>query len=163
MAFETICCAVDFSESSHAALEEAATLASRVGAQLTIVHVHGEVPTLATDLVVTPSAFLEAAAKELREQLEVLRRDAEARTGRPVRCAVLGGHAADELVRYARKQNVDLLVLGSHGRTGVWRLALGSIAERVLRHAPCPVLVVAAKARERASENVPELGQYAEV
>lgn len=163
MAFEKICCAVDFSESSRAALEEAATLASRVGAELTIVHVHGDLPVLAADLLLAPSERLEHAAAELREHLEFLRREAEERTGRPVKCAILGGHPADELVRYARKHAVDLLVLGAHGHSGARRLVLGSVADRVLHHAPCPVLVVRPRGRESDAENVRDLGEYAEV
>lgn len=47
-----------------------------------------------------------------------------------------------EIVRYAREQNIDLLVLGSHGRGPIAHLLLGSVAEKVVRHAPCPVLTV---------------------
>ena len=50
--------------------------------------------------------------------------------------------AAKKLVNYAREENVDLIVMGTHGRTGLKRLLLGSVAEAVVRHAPCPVLLV---------------------
>ena len=65
---------------------------------------------------------------------------------RAVRC----GHPVDQICRYAQKTQIDLLVLGSHGRTSLSHFLLGSVAERVVRAAPCPVLV----ARERQREFV---------
>jgi hypothetical protein len=56
------------------------------------------------------------------------------------------GDAANEIARYAREHGVDLIVIGTHGRTGMSRALLGSVAERVIRTAPCPVLVVPASA-----------------
>ena len=65
--------------------------------------------------------------------------------GVPVIMVVAAGNPADEIVRYAAGHQIDLVVLGTHGRTGVSRLLLGSVAERVLGTAPCPVLVVPAR------------------
>ncbi len=56
--------------------------------------------------------------------------------------AIRYGKPADEICRYARKQSIDLLVLGTHGRTGLKHLLVGSVAERVVRVGPCPVLTV---------------------
>jgi nucleotide-binding universal stress UspA family protein len=65
--------------------------------------------------------------------------------GVPVIMSATAGHPADEIVRYAAGHAIDLVVMGTHGRTGVSRLLLGSVAERVLCTAPCPVLVVPAR------------------
>jgi nucleotide-binding universal stress UspA family protein len=81
-------------------------------------------------------------AKEDEETLARWRADAEGRTGRPVRSRVLSGDPAAEIVRHAREERCDLVVVGTHGRTGIQRLVLGSVAERVARQSPCPVLVV---------------------
>src|SRR6185295_2000055 len=76
---------------------------------------------------------------------------AELGTVVPIVVASQRGDAADEIVRYARDHGIQLIVLGTHGRTGVTRVLLGSVAERVLRTAPCPVLVVPELARTAAS------------
>src|SRR6185295_7251497 len=67
---------------------------------------------------------------------------AELGTVVPIVVASQRGDAADEIVRYARDHGIQLIVLGTHGRTGVSRVLLGSVAERVIRTAPCPVLTV---------------------
>jgi nucleotide-binding universal stress UspA family protein len=65
---------------------------------------------------------------------------------------LLQGHPADEIVRLASGHMVDLIVVGTHGRTGLTRVLVGSVAESIMRHAKCPVLVV--KADETLSESV---------
>jgi nucleotide-binding universal stress UspA family protein len=139
--FRRICCPVDFSPPSSVALRTAAELARRLGASLTVLHVHQEPPV--------PAPFQPApgedpgaddAAAEARRLLELARSEAEAGTGAPVATEMLTGDAVGELVRHAA--DYDLLVMGTHGRTGVRRLVLGSVTDRVLKHAPCPVVVV---------------------
>lgn len=71
--------------------------------------------------------------------------------GVPTIIASTAGDPAEEIVRYAAEHGIDLVVLGTHGRTGVSRVLLGSVAERVLRTAPCPVLVVPELVRTAAS------------
>jgi nucleotide-binding universal stress UspA family protein len=61
------------------------------------------------------------------------------------------GDAVDEILRVARDADADLIVLGTHGRTGLGRLLMGSVAEQVVRRAPCPVLVVKAPAEREAA------------
>jgi nucleotide-binding universal stress UspA family protein len=70
--------------------------------------------------------------------------------GVPTIIATTAGDPADEILRYVAGHGIDLIVLGTHGRTGVSRVLLGSVAERVLRAAPCPVLVVPELARTAA-------------
>jgi nucleotide-binding universal stress UspA family protein len=75
--------------------------------------------------------------------------------GTPVVIASTSGDPAEEIVRYARTHDIDLIVVGTHGRTGLSRALLGSVAERVIRTAPCPVLAV--PARREVEEVTPAL------
>lgn len=149
-----ICCGIDFGEPSRNAIAFAADLARRYGAELTLVHVHAPPVPAATELFVAPPDLGEAAAAEAARMIEVDRREAEALVGRSVTAGVLLGDPAAELVRFALEDGADLLVLGTHGRRGVSRLVLGSVAERVAREAPCPVLISkgARLAREEARD-----------
>jgi universal stress protein A len=70
------------------------------------------------------------------------------------------GDPAAEIVRWAKGHGPDLLVLGTHGRRGLRRFVLGSVAERVLREAPCPVLVARARKRDDAREVAAEAAQH---
>lgn len=160
MIWKTICCAVDFSEPSWIAMEHAADLAGRLRAGLTLVHVRAPPAAAASDVLVASRGVLELEAHRAEETLEVWRADAESRAAVPVRARLLLGDPARELARFVAGEGCDLLVVGTHGRTGLTRLLLGSVAERAVRHAPVPVLVVrngrAARARERE-----EAAQYA--
>lgn len=140
-----ICCAVDFSEASRFAMVEAADLARRYDAELELLHVH-EVPvSAAADLLVPPRALFELVAVDLERDIAAWRADAERRVGRPVHGKVLAGTPATEILGHAREACVDLLVVGTHGRTGLKHLVLGSVAERVVRQAPCTVVVARTK------------------
>ncbi len=134
-AWKTICCAVDLSDASRLALVESADLARRSGGELTLLHVH--VPPQA----VAPLVF-EEAQDDAERTFESWRKQAERLAGRPVRSILAVGDPATEVLRYVHEAAPDLLVTGSHGRTGLARMMLGSVAERLVRHATCPVLVV---------------------
>ncbi len=137
--WKRICCGVDFSELSRVAMDEAAFLARIFEADLTLVHVH-ERPAPASPAAEHPARAAEAAAKTLT----AWRSQAEFLATRPVEAVLLygDGDAGAELVRFARERRFDLVVLATLGRTGLAHLVLGSVAERVVREAPCPVLVV---------------------
>lgn len=137
-----ICCAVDFSETSRAALEQAVALASSLDADLTLVHVLPAPLQAATGVLVSSRGVAAAEAERSEADLARWREDAARRLGRTVRARALWGEPAAEIVRDAREEGYDLLVLGTHGRSGLPRLVLGSVAERVARQAVCPVLVV---------------------
>jgi nucleotide-binding universal stress UspA family protein len=135
----------DFSKHSDAAAAAALDLAARFGATVTLLHV---VPL--TDYV-AHAASLNAADPQLRELQPVLHRAAKASIAAEVaRLApaakvdtdVIDGPPPAEICAYAKEHGVDLIVLGSHGLTGMKHLLLGSIAERVVHHATVPVLVV---------------------
>jgi nucleotide-binding universal stress UspA family protein len=140
--WRNICCAVDFSEPSRLALLKGADLARRFGAELELLHVHTMPAAAATDMLVTPADVRATAPVEPEETMARWREEAEHVAGRPVRSTVTLGDSAGELVRIARDHACDLLVVGTHGRKGLKRLVLGSVAERVVREAPCAVLVV---------------------
>jgi nucleotide-binding universal stress UspA family protein len=139
--WKSICCAVDFAAPSRVALEQAADLAKRLEAELTLVHVLVAPPSAASDVLVSSRGVAAVEAEQSEEKLAEWRADAERRAGRPVRARVLSGEPAAGIVRHAREERFDLVVVGTHGRTGIPRLVLGSVAERVARRSPCPVLV----------------------
>jgi nucleotide-binding universal stress UspA family protein len=133
--FRRICCPVDFSEASRPALQAAARLAREQGAGLTLLHVReSSVPGAA------PSSPGLGDPGELA-RLESWRADAERIAGSTVASVLLSPPAAAAIVAFARDVGSDLVVMASHGRTGVRRLVLGSVTESVVRSAPCPVLV----------------------
>lgn len=128
----------DFSEYSAAAMELAEALARRYGARIWIAHV-------APPEEILHGAYF-GAPPPPREDLATIEKKLYAikpadRTI-PVGYALLRGDPADEIVRLARRENCDLIVMGTHGRSGLQRVLVGSVAERVLRRAPCPVLTI---------------------
>jgi universal stress protein A len=134
--------ATDFSSASRPAFAKTLELAKQDRAQLFLLHV-----------LVPPSPFLgdRLPASYLELQARA-RRDAERRlaaavlrarkTGVRVRATLIAGAPAEEIVRESRRCRADLIVIGTHGRTGLGRVFMGSVAERVLQRAPCPVLTV---------------------
>lgn len=125
----------DFSHVSDAALPLATSLAHNRGASLVILHVHE--PPL-------PSAYavLSGVIEPDRDALKrVLQRVASADP--TVRCTheLAFGDPATEIVRVAEQEGVDMIVIGSHGRTGLPRMLMGSVAEKVLRRARCPIVI----------------------
>jgi nucleotide-binding universal stress UspA family protein len=159
-AWRKICCAVDLSDPSRQAMEEAADLAARVRGELTLVHVHIPSPPVAGDVLTSPGEESRVEIREMEWALERWREEAQRRSGVPVWTRVLVGDPAIELVRHAHETGCDLLVVGTHGRAGLTRLVLGSVAEKVVRHAPCPVLV-AREAPDVALSDAEEAAQYA--
>jgi nucleotide-binding universal stress UspA family protein len=136
--FRRILHPTDFSDSSRAALDLAARLARESGAGLVVVHV---APTAAVEVAGDgiPAIMPAVDLGPLRERLEGVRPED---AGIPVRHRLLEGDPATEVLREARADGCDLIVLGTHGRTGVSRFVLGSVAEQITRRAPCPVVVV---------------------
>jgi len=118
--------ATDFSSYSNQAYFHAVALAEHHEASLTI----GFVYTPGTDA---------GEKRQCRNQLETIR---PSNPGIPVHHVFLEGDPATELVRFAADAGMDLIVMGTHGRTGVERILMGSVAEKVMRDAPCSVLVV---------------------
>jgi nucleotide-binding universal stress UspA family protein len=139
--WKRIACAVEFSEQSRVAMLKAAELALRFEGDLTLVYVRAVPPTVGTDMLVVPQEVGEMEGVELEKTIAMWREEAERISGRPVTTAVLRGDPAAELVRFVRERELDVLLIGTHGRKGLARLVLGSVAEKVVRSAPCSVLV----------------------
>ena len=135
----------DFSDHSERAAAYAVELARRYEAdEIHCVHV-SDIPA---DLLATsayymtgPSEqFIEQVRKEGRKGLEAFAR--KNFKDRPVKTVFLEGRPFVEIIRYARENQIDLIVISTHGRSGIKHVLFGSVAEQVVRKAPCPVLVV---------------------
>jgi nucleotide-binding universal stress UspA family protein len=142
--------ATDFSEASHAALPYAAAIARRYDSQLHIAHIMSPasyiIPSPPGDLV-TMECIHEAARADVRERMETL---ASHLKTVPHHTYVREGDVWKSLADLIQNHEIDLLVVGTHGRTGVEKLVLGSKAEEILRLAPCPVLTVGPNIAGRA-------------
>lgn len=139
MNLHTILCPTDFSENSQYAFQLATSLARDHGAHVLVAHVMP--PPLAYDEVVAslPPEFYKEKIWESFRALEAS--DPGVRNVR-VETRLVEGDPIAEIVRLAEDTVCDLIVMGTHGRTGLSRLLMGSVAENVLRKAPCPVLTV---------------------
>ncbi|HKQ12683.1 MAG TPA: universal stress protein [Steroidobacteraceae bacterium] len=143
--YEKILVAVDGSSTSLRGLDEAIKLAKVMRGRLLLVHVVNElviaaeyVPTVYYEPILV--SLRDSGAKVLEQAVSVVRRaDVPCE---PKLVETLGGRAADEIVKQATAWGANLIVLGTHGRRGLKRLAMGSDAELVLRQSPVPVLLV---------------------
>jgi nucleotide-binding universal stress UspA family protein len=138
---------VDFSRHSQEATQMALGLAERFGASVKLVHVYQPLD------YGLPDGFLSYAPLQLNELISALEKHLE-KTQQETRAAagsttvtstLLHGAISSEITRCAKDEHFDLIVMGTHGRTGIGHVMLGSVAEKVLRTAPCPVLTVRAE------------------
>ncbi len=148
---KNILVATDFSEPSGAALTYGRELAERFSAVLHVLHV-------------APNVFIStlgaenytAVAPELQEQVEAdawravkdLSKATDKSAGRTIPAVVVSSSPAAAILDYATAQDIDVIVMGTHGRGALAHLVLGNVAERVVRLAPCPVLTVRTPERE---------------
>lgn len=132
-----ILCPTDFSDSARAAFELACALARDYRASLAVVHVAPPPPAYAVEGIAIPLPAEEP--DEVRARLVQLY---PVTSGVEVEYHVLDGDAGDQIVNAARDAKADVIVMGTHGKSGLTRLLMGSVAESVVRHAPCPVLTV---------------------
>jgi nucleotide-binding universal stress UspA family protein len=133
----------DFSEPARRALNLAGSLAHREGAHLVVLHVTNPLTDAANLLLGDPSL------ERQRQRLEQLQLEAP---GIPFEAKLAFGGAAAEILKTARETGCDLIVMGTQGRKGLGRLIMGSVAEQVVRNAPCPVVTVNSPSREPAPE-----------
>ena len=141
--FEKILIAIDFSENSDYAFEYALTLAKQFQAELTIMHVINEPVDLRGFYV--PHISFEQLEKEIGEGAEkMMGKFCQTRMGNftTYKTAIVSGIPYEEIIRKAEDSGASLIVLGTHGRTGLDHLIFGSTAERVVRSASCPVLTI---------------------
>ena len=148
MQIKKLMLATDFSESSKAALEMAATMRDQFACQLDVLHAfdpkgleyaagHYLMPTMGSWLSERVTCLRGLAQKTLGEICEKLG---------PCTEHLVEGPPGDMIVRFARENHTDMIVMGTHGHEGLKRLVMGSVAEQVVRHAPCAVLIIKADA-----------------
>ncbi|HET8679951.1 MAG TPA: universal stress protein [bacterium] len=145
--------AVDLSKDSAALVRYAAGISARTGGELVILHVYAreEAVTALRD----EGLFVDIYVSRLRSELRYLQAQAGT-AGQKARVEVITGDPVSQITTRAHELEVDLIVMGTHGRTGLPRLLMGSVAEGVLRQATCPVLlapvrILAGQPRERAA------------
>lgn len=145
MKISNILVATDFSPSAAHAVETATDYARHFQAQLIVLHAYRVDIPVASPLTgggyVLPDGFFEQIAKEARLRVEKSAAEIAAKGVSAVGVAV-DRHPAAAIIEEAKARKVDLIVMGTRGLTGIKHLALGSVADRVVRTAPCPVLTV---------------------
>ena len=145
----------DFSGCANYALPYAAAIARTTKAQIICVHVvEPVVPAVGYTGLAEPMPIADISDQledSAERQLPKLA-ECEECAGLDVEEVIVHGDAAAEIVRVAQEQEVDLIVISSHGRTGLGRILFGSTAEAVVRHASCPVLVVKPPHQEEPEE-----------
>jgi len=144
--FRRILVATDFAESAERALRCGVQLARRHGAELILLHVYMDLPAYPEITAGQVEAIYEEQRRWIEDALERRARAARAE-GLLARALLKTGPAASTIAETASEEDVDLVVVGTHGRSGLDRLIVGSVAERVVRLASCPVLVVKTAAK----------------
>ena len=148
--FKNVLLLTDLSSNADAAAPYAVELAKRDGGRVQLVHVFEDlvfysVPISEAPLAVDLSDYIKGShadrSKKLGEKAAALAKG----SGLPVVPVLLTGHPVNQIVDYAKKENADLIVIATHGRTGAAHAFFGSVAERVVRQSPCPVLTVRPK------------------
>ena len=149
---QNILVATDFSHASELAIEAARVLALQNDAKITLVHVFDARPPfsvpLSRELGEDEAEYERQMRERIHEELVKLR---EAKLGDVPEAKVaivVSTNAAEGICDYAKKEDVDMIVVSTHGRTGLSHLLIGSVAEKVVRHAECPVLTLRSKARD---------------
>jgi nucleotide-binding universal stress UspA family protein len=144
---------IDFSEPSDEALKAAVDLAALLGSELLLVHVVPVIPKLPSFKdIFHEGQYEEELLKEARNRLDAMVRKVSER-GLAAKAEVgMANEVGMELLRIAEHNHVDLIVISTHGMTGWHKLAFGSVTEKVVRLATCPVLVMRAQQDARSSE-----------
>jgi nucleotide-binding universal stress UspA family protein len=151
-----ILCPTDFSEPSSEAMKVASEMAAHFESELLLLHVvvplsvSPEVMVMPPVTVPVSGQELEASAKQSLEEI-VSRLRSE---GLRARFLLLRGNAADEIIRAAEEEQVDQIVIATRGRTGLNRIIFGSVAEKVVRSAKCPVLTIPSRVSGETAEEV---------
>ncbi|MBW2285965.1 MAG: universal stress protein [Deltaproteobacteria bacterium] len=135
---ERILVAVDGSDYSKMALDQAISLGATCNSTIFVVSVIDLYPG---QLAVAPS-LEEKLAAEVRQHLEEAKAKVDAADIPCETIVHIGGQPHEAIIQEAKQKDIDLIVMGTHGRTGLARVLMGSVAQKVIGHAPCPVLVV---------------------
>lgn len=145
--FKKILCPVDFSQFSQEVVDYAVDLAIKYGAELHIIHV---IPNMTYftpyESFLTPENLV-AIEKHIQDQVEndfekVLKQNV------PAKKVIRTGVPFVEIIDYAKSESIDLIVMGTHGRSGIEHILIGNVAEKVVRKSPCPVMTIRPKGKE---------------
>jgi nucleotide-binding universal stress UspA family protein len=157
---EKIVLATDFSAAARAALDHAIAIAARFGARLYLIHVVDVRSSEGSQVLGNEAKideFYDLAERRAREELAALSATCEPddlpevpEPSIPIVECVRIGEPSEEILGFATEKEVDLVVVGTHGRTGIRRVLVGSVAESVLRRAPCPVMAIRVSEAEEA-------------
>jgi universal stress protein A len=146
--FRKILAPVDFSPASENGFQYALRCAEKFGAELTLLHVVQPLPSVRFAAIPGAIVFPEINFTEAEKNLQALAASERPQHLKRPACQVRTGIPSHEIVEAARESDVDLIVIATHGYTGWKHFCIGSTAERVVRAAPCPVLVVREKEHE---------------
>jgi nucleotide-binding universal stress UspA family protein len=146
--FKKILCPIDFSEFTDEILEYALDITKKYSAELHLIHI---IPNLnyftPYESFFTPENLIVVEKNmetEINKDFDAIVKKIDV----PVKKIIRTGVAFVEIIDYARSESMDLIIIGTHGRTGLEHILIGSVAERVIRKAPCPVLTVRPKSRQ---------------
>jgi universal stress protein A len=139
---KSILCPTDFSDAAANAERQAIDLARALGAELVLLHVASDAPLWSETLYTPELRIVFEGQRKWAEQALDARAKTLVADGVTARSVVRTGVAWQEIVRAVSEERADMIVMGTHGRTGLDRMLMGSVAERVVRQAPCPVLTV---------------------
>jgi len=147
---KTILCPTDFSEASLTGVKAASELAEHFGAEICLVHVVPVLPTAPPDpnYVFKVPEYERLLHADAQRNLNKLQEEMTSQHHIKARTFVGHGQAADEIVKIAVTEKAGMIVIATHGSTGWRHLVFGSVAEKVVRLAPCPVLTVRAPQEE---------------
>jgi len=151
---------IDFSDASLEALQTATDIASKYGSEILLIHAVPVIPTLPPGVsILSEGPYAEKLIGSAEQHLADLASGIQQKGVRTRTRIGLANDAAMEIIRAAESEKVDLIVIATHGMTGWRRLAFGSVTEKVVRTANCPVLVirapVAAKPQSETAESEP--------
>ena len=141
MTVQHILVPTDFSECADGALQYAIELAQKLQARLTLLHIIDTMPLgLVEDTAMLPPSYWQELETGIEQSMEasLKRLDDVGLQGEPV---IVHGAPFQSIIDTAKDKGADLIVMGTHGRTGLTHVLMGSVAEKVIRLAPCPVLV----------------------
>lgn len=133
---------IDFSPSSHAALDAAAELAQRFGAEIYLLHVIPAFPNVSIPDSITEAAIIEKAKKEADSRFAVSEAALGARGIKVTSSVEVGNDVAGSILEAIDRENADLIVITTHGLSGWYPQVFGSITEKIVRLAQCPLLLL---------------------
>jgi len=143
VSFKKVLIAIDNEQVAVRAAETGVSLAQALGAEVAFIHVVDASLAYPSDTGPPASELIAVAELDAKRLLTAIRQRLSPQS--PVLEFIPVGRPSEEIVKVAREWSADLLVIGSHGRGGMQRALLGSVAETVMRHAPCPLVVVRSK------------------